>query len=313
MTKKTDWHEADVALVVEQRLAGKTWVEISSKFPGATPNAIRKLFYRETRDKKSSKPVKILCLDIETSPILALVWGLWDQNISLEQIVKDWSILSYSAKWVGSKEVFYRDTRGQKDVRDDRKLLKELHALLDEADIVLHQNGKKFDIPKINARFILNGINPPSPFRHIDTLQIARAKFGFTSNKLQYMTSNLCTKYVKSGHKKFPGIMLWVECLKNNLEAFEEMQSYNTLDVLSLEELYTDHLRKWDSNLNLNVYNDDEYHTCSCGSTSFEKNGFNYSNLGKYQRYVCKSCGAHSQDRENLLDKDKRKSLRKNL
>lgn len=311
MSIKKHWHEADIEKLVEFRLKGLTWVEISTKFPGSTPNMVRKAFYRYTRDNTESKPVKILCLDIETTPILALVWGLWDQNVSLEQIVEDWSILSFCAKWVGSDEVIYQDVRGQKNLRDDKKLLKSLWKLMDEADIILHQNGTSFDVPKINARFILNGITPPSSFRNIDTLRIARKHFKFTSNKLAFLTQRLCTKHVKSGHKKFPGISLWVECLKGNEDAFIEMQEYNVLDVLSLEELYVDHLRKWDNTLNLNVYTDHEYHVCSCGSTQFTENGFTYSNLGKYKRFRCKKCGAYSIDRENLLTKEKRKSLRK--
>jgi hypothetical protein len=311
MSKKSKWHEEDVAKVVALRTQGKTWVEISAQFPGSTPNMMRKLFYRETRDNVESKPVKILVLDIETSPILAYVWGLFDQHIPLEMIVEDWSVLSWAAKWVGSNEIIYEDVSKQKNIKDDKRILQKIRDLLDEADIILTQNGKRFDKKKLYARFILNGIQPPSSFRHIDTLEIAKKHFGFTSNKLQYMTENLCTKFVKSGHKKFPGNQLWIECLKGNPEAWAEMKEYNPMDILSLEELYLEHLRKWDKTINFNVYTDDEYDICSCGSKDFRKAGFFYSNLGKYQKYICKSCGAESADRENLLSKEKRKSLRK--
>lgn len=314
MSKKSQFHPDDIELVVAERLKGKTWVEISAKFPGSTPNAIRKLFYRETRDKQSVKPVKILCFDIETTPLLVYSWGLFDQNIPLDMVVEDWSVLSWSAKWVGApeKEVMYDDTRAQKNVRDDKRILKSIWKLLDEADVVLTQNGKKFDEKKLNARFALHGLGKPSPFRHIDTLQIAKKHFAFTSNKLAYMTEQFCTKYVKSGHKKFPGNQLWIECLKGNIEAFDEMKEYNKLDVLSLEELYVDHLRKWDNTINLNPYHDEEMEYCSCGSTSFVKlNKVATTNLGRYELFKCKSCGKVTQGRTNLLSKEKRKTLRK--
>lgn len=96
--------------------------------------------------------------------------------------------------------------------------------MLDEADIVITQNGRKFDQKKLNARFILNGFKPPSSYKHIDTLVIARKHFGFTSNKLKYMTDKLCTKYKKLDHSKFPGMELWRECLKGNSEAWTEME-----------------------------------------------------------------------------------------
>jgi len=191
-------------------------------------------------------------------------------------------------------------------------MLKGLWALLNEADIILTQNGKKFDEKKFNARFILNGFKPTSSFRHIDTLQIAKARFGFTSNKLEYMTSKLCTKYKKLDHAKYGGFKLWAECLKGNQDAFEEMRIYNSYDILSLEELYLK-LRPWDKMTpNVNVYHDSEETFCSCGSVEFVKNGFAYSNTGKYQRYTCKKCGAEIKGKENLLTKEKRKSLRKN-
>lgn len=109
--------------------------------------------------------------------------------------------------------------------------------MLDEAEIVITQNGKKFDQKKLNARFILNGFQPPSSYKHIDTLCIARKHFGFTSNKLSQLTDKLCKKYKKLSHNNFPGFELWQECIKGNIEAWNEMEKYNRQDVLSLEEL----------------------------------------------------------------------------
>lgn len=174
-------------------------------------------------------------------------------------------------------------------------------------------NCKKFDIKKLNARFLLNGYQPPSDYRVIDTLEIAKRHFGFTSNKLEYMTSKLCKKYKKSGHGKYPGFLLWKETLKGNQEAWREMEEYNILDVLSLEELYTI-LRPWyKQHPNFNIYYNDNQIRCSCGSTNLENNGFVYSNLSKFTRFRCQDCGAEVRDRVNLLPKEKRQSLRGNI
>src|ERR1017187_8428682 len=176
---------------------------------------------------------KVLVLDIETAPIIACVWGLKDQNIGLNQIQRDWSIIAYGAKWLGdpATKMMYEDLRNFKDITDDTKLLKSLWKLLDEADILITQNGQSFDAPKINARFILHGMKPPSPYRHLDTYRIVKRVTEFTSNKLEYLTDKLCTKYKKLHHHKFPGMSLWNECLKNNRAAWEEMKIYNIHDV----------------------------------------------------------------------------------
>jgi hypothetical protein len=256
---------------------------------------------------------KVLIYDIETAPIVAHVWGLWENNVGLNQIDSDWHVLSWSAKWLGApeNEVMYMDQRGVKNIEDDSKLLKQIWNLLNEADIVITQNGKKFDQKKLNARFILSGFPPTTSYKHIDTAQIARKHFAFTSNKLAYMTDKLCSTYKKlTNHGNFPGHELWVQCLKGNIDAWNEMEKYNKYDVLSLEELYHK-LIPWDSSINFNVYTDEEVTRCSCGSMNFRKNGFYYTNAAKYQKFTCKQCGKEHRDIVNLLSPEKKETLKK--
>jgi uncharacterized protein YprB with RNaseH-like and TPR domain len=255
---------------------------------------------------KNNKP-RILFFDIETAPIVAEVWDLFDQNIGLNQIVSDWTILSWAAKWEGSNKVMYSSVEGQKNLRNDKAVLKEIWKLLDEADIVVTQNGISFDSKKLNARFIINGMPPTSSYKHIDTCRLARKHFKFTSNKLEYLTDKLNTKYKKLKHKKFPGHELWKECLKNNKEAWKEMKKYNIFDVLALEELYPK-LIAYDHNNNINfaLYNanakKDDF-LCKCGSTERTKYGYAYTKNGKFQRYKCVKCSNESRSNKSLLIK----------
>jgi hypothetical protein len=253
--------------------------------------------------------MKALILDIETAPILGYVWGLWDNNVALNQIHSDWYVLSWSAKWLGSKKVLYKDQRNAKNLENDKPLLQGIWNLLDEADIVITQNGKSFDTKKLNARFIAHGFQPPSSYKQIDTLLLAKKHFGFTSNKLEYMTDKLNTKYKKLKHTKFPGFELWKECLAGNKAAWKEMEKYNKYDVLALEELYKK-IIPWDATINFNIYNDKETVLCSCGSDEFIRNGYSYSNVGRFNRYKCKKCGAETRERDNTFSISKRKSLR---
>lgn len=254
---------------------------------------------------------KVLVYDIETAPILGNVWRLWDQNVSLNMIEADWYVLSWSAKWLNSpkSQVMYMDQRDAKDIEDDRELLEVIWQLLDDADVVITQNGKSFDQKKLNARFIIHGMQPPSSYKHLDTKIIAKKHFGFTSNKLEYMTDKLCTKYKKLKHGKFPGFELWKQCLAGNIKAWKEMEKYNRYDVLSLEELFNIMI-PWDNSFNFNVYHDEDSQVCKCGSTSFARNGFYYTNASKFQRYKCKKCGSETRGKTNLFSKEKRKNLR---
>lgn len=298
-------------------------VEAVAQDQGMQPDSVRR-YLREVRRYDEGVKLgipshlpKVLVFDIETSPILARVWSLWKQNVGLNQIKEDWFVLSYAAKWLGADEVMYEDLRGviddtTKGYRDE-SLLQGIWSLLDQADVVITQNGVKFDVKKLNARFIINGMQPPSSYDHIDTLLIAKRVFGFTSNKLEYMTDKLCTKYKKLKHAKFSGFELWKECLADNIEAWKEMEEYNRYDVLSLEELYTV-LAPWDhKHPNFNKYLDAEKHICRCGSSEVVKNGYAYTAVSKFQRFKCKKCGAETRGRVNLFTKEERQALQVNV
>lgn len=267
----------------------------------------------QRKGEKMRNP-KILILDIESSPVVAHVWGLWDNNVALNQIQSDWHILSWAAKWLGDppNTVMYRDQRGKTDITDDGDLLSDIWLLLDEADVVIGQNSASFDIRKLNARFLINGYQPPSEYQQLDTKKMASKYFGFTSNKLEYLTDKLCTKYKKLKHKKFEGHSLWTECLKDNLQAWKEMEKYNKHDVLATEELFMV-LRPWASNITLHTYDPDAEHVCDCGSEDFYKNGFYYTTVGKYQKYRCKDCGAEYRDNINQIDAKSRAKIRRRV
>lgn len=277
-----------------------------------TPNAVRKAYERykypiknSTINKAKNGP-KILIFDIETAPMKAYIWRVWgEQNIGLNQMESDWHVLSWAAKWYGEDEVMYEDQRTRRNMENDKKILKSIWKLLDQADIVVTQNGNTFDIKKLNARFILNGMKPPSSFRKIDTKKLAKKYFGFTRNSLAYLTDKLCTKYKKLDHAKFKGFDLWMECLNGNPEAWDEMEQYNKYDVLSLEELF-EKLIPWDTGINFTMY-DEEEDKCSCGSTKFRKAGYYYTNAAKYQKYSCTNCGAEYRDSKNLVNTKEKK------
>jgi predicted RNA-binding Zn-ribbon protein involved in translation (DUF1610 family) len=255
---------------------------------------------------------KILLLDIESAPILAYVWSLWDQNVGLNQINREWCVLSFCAKWLGEDAITYEDNSRQRDKEDDTRIIRKLWKLLDKADIVVGHNAKKFDVRKIQARFLLLGMPPPSPFKVVDTLLEARRHFAMTSAKLEFLTDKLCTTHKKLNHGKFAGFTLWRECLAGNQEAWAEMKTYNIADVLSLEELYLI-LRPWmQGHPNVANYDEDDTedaHKCpACGSSDVIRKGTRSTQVGKYTRYHCK-CGHWSRGRVMTSSKQHRKNL----
>lgn len=238
---------------------------------------------------------KVLVLDIETSPILAYIWELGEQHVNLSQIHTDWHIMAWSAKWLDepAHKVIYHDLRNVKN-GDDKSILKPLWDLLNEADIVITQNGQNFDSRKITARFMLHGMKPPKPFQHIDTYRLVKRVADFTSNKLEYLTDKFCATHKKVSHGKYPGLQLWIECLKGNKLAWDEMKYYNIKDILSTEELYN-HIKAWAPDTMPKVYPlTDKADTCgTCGYVGPMRLGRDrVKKSGVYTQNSCPQCGA---------------------
>lgn len=258
----------------------------------------------------SDKP-RILTLDIETAPIVAHVWGLFDQNVGLNQIVEDSNVLCFAAKWLEDPKMIFHSTggRGAKKVRDDKILMQPLWDLLDEADIVVGQNLNSFDIKRINARLVKHGYPPYSPIRTVDTMRMAKSRLGMSSNKLAWLSAQLTTT-VKSEHRKYPGHELWLAVLKDDPEAWLEMKKYNIQDVRATEELYLT-LRPWaQSHPSVSAYSSGEIRECpKCGSEDLHSNGWRFLQGGKYKRYQCKGCGGWCRGKAQALTTDKRKAM----
>jgi predicted RNA-binding Zn-ribbon protein involved in translation (DUF1610 family) len=255
---------------------------------------------------------KIGLIDIETAPLKAHVWGLWDQNVGLNQIDTEWCILSYCYKPLGGKKssIVYRDNRG--NPRDDSRVVRELWDIMHDNDFLIAQNGKRFDMKKMRARMILHGMLPPSPVQVIDTLLMARQVAAFTSNKLEWLSKYLSTE-AKSKHKEFPGFELWSECLADNPKAWDAMRKYNIPDVTSMEQVYLQ-LRPWvTGHPNVAAYTTSDTIACpKCGSHNVVKDGVARTNVSEYNRYRCTDCGGWSRDRYTINSKAKRRSLLSN-
>ena len=256
----------------------------------------------------------MLVLDIETAPKQAFVWSMWKQNIGLNQLEKDGYVLCYCAKWLGDKKVQsdsiwdYENYRANPE--DDYNVIHSVWELLDQADVVIAHNGKAFDIPTLNARFLIHGFQPPSPYKIVDTLKIARGKFRFTSNRLDALGL-----FLGEGRKiNTGGFDLWRRVMDQDDKAQAEMVKYCKQDVQLLENIYL-RLRAWDSyHPNIALYNEDNRPVCNvCGSEHVKKKGFAYTSTHKYQRYVCSDCGHNMKERKNCTGKEKAKSIRSSV
>ena len=242
----------------------------------------------ETKEGRLILSPKIAFLDIETAPILANIWTLYEANAVW--VERDTFLLCFGVMWSGEKRVktyCLPDYPGyKKNKTDDSKLVAELNRILNEADIIVAQNCDSFDINKINARLSVHGYSPPAPYKTIDTLKIARRSFKFDSNKLDNLG-----RYLNCGRKiQNMGADLWRRCIAGEAKAWKWMRRYNAQDVLLLERVYQK-LKPWaKTHPDLRLYASGGCPTCR--SNNVQRRGVSIARSQRYQRFQCQSCGS---------------------
>lgn len=234
--------------------------------------------------------MKILFLDLETSPILGHVWRAYEDN--LLDIRKDFGLICFGYAWDDEPVTII-----SKSSYSEKQMVKILWALFNEADVIVAQNGDRFDIKVSNALFIRHNLPPPAPYRTVDTLKLAKKYFRFSKNSLDYLSMLLF------GEKKIEtNISLWFGCMAGDKEALHSMEEYCSHDVTLLRRLYYK-LRSWNTgNPNQNLYQGSTHKCPSCGGDT-QKRGIMYSRVGRYQRHQCKVCGSWSKGERIKSDK----------
>lgn len=231
-------------------------------------------------------------LDIEISPTTAVVWGLFKQNIAINQITGNSEVLCWAAKWLGEDTTYFSSV----EMTSKKRMLKEVYKLLEEADAVITYNGKSFDLKILNTEFALQGWSRPSPYKNIDMLSVVRSQFRFTSNKLGYVGPRLGI-----GEKvKNAGYDLWLDCMNPKSESYKTswamMEEYNVQDVSLLEALYN-RLQGWVPNHPSHSALENDHVCPNCASHNLQKRGTAITTTLSYQRYQCKDCGAWSRSK----------------
>lgn len=226
--------------------------------------------------------MKILIWDIETSLMLVSAFSLDTKYIDPSNIIQDWVIYGGAWMWLGDEDSQVQSIYGKEKV-----VVKKLVSLMHEADMIIHHNGDAFDTKKLAARALFHGLPPFPDVPSVDTLKLARKRFKFTSNRLDYLGT-----FLGFGGKKHNNTNLWARLIRGDNTALEEMEEYNKRDVVLLKDVYLK-LRGWCNNHpNHNAFlNEGDLEGCpKCGHTDLRKYGFVIGATGKKQKYQCQSC-----------------------
>lgn len=232
---------------------------------------------------------KILYYDIETSLQAVTVFDLkYNDFIPPDSIISERHLICASWKWDGEDKVHSVSLlddpkRYAKDPHDDRHVVEVLHKVLSEADAVVGHNSESFDTKYVETRILYHGLAPLPPITSIDTYKVAKSRFKFNSNKLDYLGG-----YLKVGRKKPTTSGLWMRVFKGDKKAIKEMIDYNKQDVLLLERVFKK-LRPFISNhINRELFG--KTGCPRCGSTKVQSRGFHRAISRIYRRFQCQAC-----------------------
>lgn len=241
----------------------------------------------ESTESHKLKTPAILVFDIETLPLEVITWGIYEQHISHEHILRDGCMLSWACKWLGDIDVVSDVLTPEEAInKNDIRIVRSLWTILNNADIVIAHNGDHFDIPFFRGRLLKHRISNPSYFKSVDTCKVAKSQFKLTANKLDYLLA-----FLGYEGKISTNIDLWKRCLRGEASALAEMDTYCRGDVWKLEEVYIDMLPYIPNHPNVTLWTDDT--GCpNCGSKNFHIDGKYPGTTYLYDAYRCDSCGA---------------------
>lgn len=250
--------------------------------------------------------IKVLDIDIETCGNKVWAWDsqLRNGGIQIDAIIEPTRMLCFAARWEHENKVIFRS-----EFHDGREeMLNTLWDLLDEADVVVHFYGSRFDVPHINREFLAAGYLPPSPYHQIDMKQVAAKTFKFPSNKLDWIS-----KYLGVGKKlEHEGFKLWTRCLNGDKAAWNRMKRYNIEDTKLLRGVYQ-RFQPWIKNHpNRGLWMEPgKDPVCpNCGSTDLRFKGYKRTTVLQYKQYRCNGCGAYPRERYASEPKRRKDVLR---
>lgn len=233
--------------------------------------------------------LKVLFFDIETSIPKVYTYGLFDQNISIANIIEHPRMIAFTAKWINKKPILayseYHDTR--------EGMLQAMWDLLDEADVVVGWNSRSFDVKWVNSEFMVEKMSPPSPYKQLDLMREVKRNARFLSNKLSYISDRL----LSDDKIDYNMASMWIK-VDNPLTSEEDrkkewnaMLRYAKKDTALLEPIFKE-LLPWLKMPHPMIESTEEALCHACGSSELTRRGYSLTLTGKYQRYCCDNCGS---------------------
>ncbi len=234
---------------------------------------------------------KRLFFDIETSPNIGLFWSAgYKQRIDYNNIIKERAIICICYRWENEKTTHSLQWDSK---QNDKSMLRQFIKVANHANELIGHNGDRFDLKWIRTRSLFHGIEMFPDYTTIDTLKIAKNKFRFNSNRLDYIA-----QYLGLQGKLETEFDLWKDIvLKNCPKSMKKMVKYCKHDVEILEKVYHQLKKHTYTKTHYGVFFNESRETCKeCGCEDLTIQRTRVTSAGtRFNIYKCDECGAINQ------------------
>lgn len=238
-------------------------------------------------DTPAPRPIRRLFIDLETAPNLVLSWRVGHKiNLDYANILKERAIICACWSWEGEAKVHHAEW--SKD-QNDKPVLGPLLKAMDEADEVVGHNLDRFDVPWVKTRCLFHKLPTFPAYKTVDTLQWARRKFYFNSNRLDYIA-----QFLGLGGKLKTEFGLWKAIvLDKDAKALKRMVMYCQHDVTLLKRVWARLAEVMPHKTHVGVLAGKQPWSCPhCGSTNVKVSKTRTTAKGGVQyQMVCNDCG----------------------
>ena len=234
----------------------------------------------------ANKKPALLWYDIETSPLLAYVWRLGEQEVRHHQLAKpgeSYGIICISYAWDDGKPAKTIDWGYE--AQDTAKVIREFDKVIKQADVAIGKNSDRFDVKHINTQRLLNNLAPlPEWMDYTDDLEKQLRKyFIFPSYSLDYVSKELGL-----GGKVKMEFQDWVDIVeKKNRASFRKMCAYNRKDVEDTRTLWNKIAPHVRPKFNQATFYGD-FRCINCGSQDLTKDGIRHRGKSSFQTFFCR-------------------------
>ena len=237
---------------------------------------------------------RTLFWDLESSLLEGYFFRIWQENIPMRRIKKHSHLLSASFAYNNEPVQGYRLTPEQVKTGNDFDVVCKVVEAINNCDLMVTFNGKRFDVKLLNTRALFWGLPPVKSPKHIDLFEQSKRVFKFPSNSMQ----NVSMYLGENGKLETNGSNLWERCAEwENYEECEkaliEMMTYGNQDIEATRDLYN-RFQGWMKGVpNLGIITNEvtenkTLRCIHCGSDDiFPMNQKTYTSVSSFDLYRC--------------------------